>query len=120
MTEKKARSLEVAEVKTKRRLHVAVMHVQKCNFNDTYYLHTEDIPLASLDGAPLRWFDPYYGYGKNTDVRVAVAYATDKVLYMLEKRGDEITVHKKEPVMDVIITDSNDKSTFIASHMYMA
>lgn len=120
MTEAKARDLQISEVKTNRRLHIAVMYVQKCNFNDTYYLHTEDVALSTLDGTPLAWFDPYYGYGKNTDVRVAVAYADDCTLYVLEKRAEKLTVHKKGPVSDVIITDPNDKSTFIASHMYMA
>ncbi len=120
MTDNEVLDLKIAQAQTKRTLHIAVMHVQKCNFNDTYYLHTEDVALSTLDGTPLAWFDPYYGYGKNTDVRVAVACATDKILYILEKRGDQITVHKKEPAMDVIITDENDEKTFIATHMYMA
>ena len=120
MTDNEVLDLEIAQAQTKRTLHIAVMHVQKCNFNDTYYLHTEDIPLSALDGNPIVWFDPYYGYGKGTEVRVAIAAVRDDVLYVLEKRGEKITVHKKEPVMDVIITDENDQSTFIATHMYMA
>ena len=120
MTDNEVLDLKITQAQTKRTLHIAVMHVQKCNFNDTFYIHTEDIPLSSFDGKVLSWFDPYFGKGKETDVRVAVAYADDCALYVLEKRAEKLTVHKKGPVSDVIITDPNDKSTFIASHMYMA
>ena len=120
MTDNEILELKLAKTTTHRTLHIAVMHVQKCNFNDTFYIHTEDIPLSSFDGKAITWFDPYFGKGKGTDVTVAVAYADDRTLYVFEKRGEKLTVHKKGAVSDVIITDPNDQSTFIASHMYMA
>ncbi len=99
-------------------LNVSVFIVQKCNFNDEFLVEHMQIPLAELDGKPLSFFDPYMGRRKESTVKIAVAKAKGKTLYLVEDKVGERSVFQLEPLStDMRYTEDNDERTLISVHL---
>lgn len=118
MDEKDILKLERLVVETNRvkKIITNVMHVQKCNFNDTYYVKENIMNVDEIKDQPLKWFNPYLGLSKDSQIEIAVAYITDEAIYYLEKDGTKIQVVEKELYLDYICCEDLDDRLLLASH----
>ena len=99
-------------------LNVAVYIVQKCNFNDEFLVEHMQIPLAELDGKPLSFFDPYMGRRKESTVKIAVAKAMGRTVYLIEDKEGARSSFKIDILgYDTRYTENNDERTLISVHL---
>ncbi len=99
-------------------LNVAVYIVQKCNFNDEILVEHMQIPLAELNGKPLSFFDPYMGRRKDSTVKIAVAMAKEKELWLIEdKDGTRSSFQIGSFGRDTRYTEDYDERTLISVHL---
>ena len=99
-------------------VNIAVYIVQKCNFNDEFLVEHKQIPLAELNGKPLDFFDPYMGRYKQSTVKIAVAFAKDKELYIVEEKGGVRSSFRLDAFgSDKRYTENNDERTLISVHL---
>lgn len=100
-----------------KKITVNVMIVQKCNFNDTFYIESKDIYIKDLIDKEVEYFDPFLGKSKNTNIKVAILAVDDEgVTYSTIENGLEEKETYKH-IFDKITTADNDETTFLASHI---
>lgn len=118
MDEKDILKLEKLVVENNRvnKIITNVMYVQKCNFNDTYYIKENIIYVGEIKDQPLKWFNPYLGLSKDSQIEIAVAYINEESIYYLEKNGTKMQVVEKELYLDYICCEDLDDRLLLASH----
>ena len=98
-------------------INVSIMYVQKCNFNDTYYLDDLIIDLDTLNKDELSWFDPFKKLSKKNDTLISIYEVSDNKIVYLEKRNDEIKTITKEFIGTHIICEDYNETLLLASHL---
>ena len=99
-------------------LNISVYIVQKCNFNDEFLLEHMQIPLADLEGKPIAFFDPYMGRYKDSAVKIAVAMAKGKRLWLIEDKGGTLSSFELDSFgSDTRYTEDYDERTLISVHI---
>ncbi len=107
----------VASEVRERFVHICLFEVQKCNFNDQYLICDKWLSFAELDGAPLAWFDPFFGRNGADTQEIAIAYADREVFWVQSKTADGIRAEEHEAYCDHICTAKSNGTTFLAAHI---
>ena len=109
----------IIELTQKRYIVINVMHVFRCNFNDTYYLEELKFDLDEVYKDELVWIDPYLGRSKINDSSIAILSCKDEELIILEKKKNTTKEHVIERGYNAILCEDYDKSLLLASHIHL-
>ena len=103
-----------------KKIIINVMIVQKCNFNDTFYIADKEILISDIKDKAITYFDPFLGKVDNNNVKVAIASINEDEYHVIIDENENKKVEVKENYLDVILTAERDEKTFIASHISLA
>ena len=103
-----------------KKIVVNVMIVQKCNFNDTFYIADKEILVSDIKDNPITYFDPFLGKANNSNIEAAIASIDeDEYSVIIDENGTK-KVEVKENYLDVVLTTEYDERTFLASHISLS
>lgn len=103
-----------------KKIIVNVMIVQKCNFNDTFYIADKEILVSDIKDNPISYFDPFLGKVNNSNIKVAIASIDEDEYYVIIDENGTKKVEVNENYLDVILTAEKDERTFLSSHIRLS
>ena len=98
-------------------LSIAIQHVFRGNFNDTYYLENQYVDLDEFKKEEPKWIDPFNGRSKIGNTLISLKNITTKNCLILEKKNNIIKEETVEYGRLYIICEDFDSSTMLAAHI---
>ena len=118
----KLKNLEKVLINTEKfkKIIINVMIVQKCNFNDTFYIADKEILIEEIKDSKITYFDPFLGKSANNKIKIAIACINDDAFYVIKDENNIKEVIKQDNFFEVVLTENNDGTTFLASHIRLS